>query len=49
LHLARNYYTYALHFEEDNLPALWGLLRTCKALEALKKSDAKNKDLLAVN
>jgi len=48
LQLARNYYTYVLHFEEDNLTALWGLLRTCKALEAAKKGDAKNKDLLVL-
>jgi len=46
LGLARNYYTYALYFEEENLPGLLGLIRTCKALEAQKKGNAKNKEIL---
>ena len=48
LGLARNYYTYALYFEEENLPGLLGLIRTCKALEAQKKGNAKNKEILEV-
>lgn len=48
LTLARNYYSFALYFDENNLPGILGLIRTCKALEAAKKSDAKNKDLLAL-
>jgi len=46
LGLAKNYYTYALYFEEENLPGVLGLIKTCKAIEALKKGNPKNKEIL---
>lgn len=49
LGLARNYYTYALYFEEENLPAVLGLIKTCKGIETLKKGNAKNKEILEVH
>jgi len=48
LGLAKNYYTYALYFEEENLPGVLGLIKTCKAIEALKKGNPKNKEILEV-
>jgi len=43
---ARSYYSFILNFESDNVSALFGLLKACKAYEAIKKNDAKNKELM---
>jgi len=52
LYLARKYYSHALSLQSDKKSAtqtraLWGLLQTCKAIEAhLKKEDAKNTEII---
>jgi hypothetical protein len=46
---ARSYYSFILNFESDNVSALFGLLKACKAYEAIKKNDAKNKELMTVS
>jgi len=43
--IARNYFSFVLNYDPENLEALFGILRTCRAIE-MKKGDAQNRRIM---